>query len=519
MELNVIWKHARTAALECCEGSVYEMEEPCRISLNGVFYKESRQVVNLLQGLEPGKEYHVSVERGKEAAEIMFCTDTQDYTLNVRDFGAKGDGVQDDTTYIQAAIMSCPRNSRVLIPEGTYRVTSLFLKDHLTMELAKGAVLSAYTERERFSILRGTYQSEDQENEYILGTWEGEAQNMFAGIMNGIGIKDVTICGEGTIDGNASWENWWLDAKEVRGAARPRMIFLNRCEDVTITGITVQNSPSWNIHPYFCSHLKFIGVTVLGPKVSPNTDGLNPESCDDVEITGCLFSVGDDCIAVKAGKISVGAKYKVPSSNIRIRQCCMRDGHGSITLGSEMAAGIKNLQARQCVFLNTDRGLRIKTRRGRGKDAVIDGILFEDIRMDSVLTPFVINSFYFCDPDGHSEYVQCKEPLAVDERTPQIKELCFRNIQAKNCHVAAAFFYGLPEQKIERVEMKHIQVSYAEDAASGQPAMMDGIDQNICKMGIFARNIKTLVLEDIQVVGQEGEVISMDGIDSLEWRK
>ena len=130
MELNVIWKHARTAALECCEGSVYEMEEPCRISLNGVFYKESRQVVNLLQGLEPGKEYHVSVERGEEAAEIMFCTDTQDYTLNVRDFGAKGDGVQDDTTYIQAAIMSCPRNSRVLIPEGTYRVTSLFLKDH-----------------------------------------------------------------------------------------------------------------------------------------------------------------------------------------------------------------------------------------------------------------------------------------------------------------------------------------------------------------------------------------------------
>ena len=81
MELNVIWKHARTAALECCEGSVYEMEEPCRISLNGVFYKESRQVVNLLQGLEPGKEYHVSVERGEEAAEIMFCTDTQDYTF------------------------------------------------------------------------------------------------------------------------------------------------------------------------------------------------------------------------------------------------------------------------------------------------------------------------------------------------------------------------------------------------------------------------------------------------------
>ena len=327
------------------------------------------------------------------------------------------------------------------------------------------------------------------------------------------------IYGEGTIDGNASWDNWWFEAKKIRIAARPRMIFLNQCEDVRIVGITVQNSPSWNIHPYFSNRLQFIKVTVLGPKDSPNTDGLNPESCDDVEITGCLFSVGDDCIAVKSGKISVGAKYKVPSSNLRIRQCCMRDGHGSITLGSEMAAGIRNLQARQCVFINTDRGLRIKTRRGRGKDAIIDGVLFEDIKMDSVLTPFVINCFYFCDPDGHSEYVQCKEPLAVDERTPQIKELCFRNIQAENCHVAAAFFYGLPEQKIERVEMKHVQVSYAKEAVSGQPAMLDGIDENICKMGIFARNIKILVLEDIQVMGQDGEAILMDGIDSLEWTK
>lgn len=85
--------------------------------------------------------------------------------------------------------------------------------------------------------------------------------------------------------------------------------------------------------------------------------------------------------------------------------------------------------------------------------------------------------------------------------------------------MAAAFFYGLPEQKIERVEMKHVQVSYAKEAVSGQPAMLDGIDENICKMGIFARNIKTLVLEDIQVTGQDGEAILMDGIDSLEWTK
>lgn len=99
------------------------------------------------------------------------------------------------------------------------------------------------------------------------------------------------------------------------------------------------------------------------------------------------------------------------------------------------------------------------------------------------------------------------------------KRFVFGISRQKNCHVAAAFFYGLPEQKIERVEMKRVRVSYAEDAVSGQPAMMDGIEENICKMGIFARNIGTLVLEDIQVTGQDGDAVSMDGIDCLEWRK
>ena len=325
MELKVIWKHARAAALECCDGSIYETKEAYRIYLNGEFYRETRQVVTVLYQLEPEKEYCVTAEQGEKKAEISFCTEAQDYTVNVRDFGAKGDGIQDDTLYIQAAIMACPKDSRVLIPEGVYRITSLFLKDHLALELAKGAVLSAHTQREKFPVLKGTCQNAEKGKEYILGTWEGDACDMFSGIITGIGVKDVTIYGEGVIDGNASWENWWFEAKKIRIAARPRMIFLNRCENVQIVGITVQNSPSWNIHPYFSNHLKFIGVTVLGPKDSPNTDGLNPESCDDVEITGCLFSVGDDCIAVKSGKISVGVKYKVPSSNLFIRQCCMRD--------------------------------------------------------------------------------------------------------------------------------------------------------------------------------------------------
>ena len=122
----------------------------------------------------------------------------------MRDFGAKGDGVQNDTLFIQAAIMACPKEGRVLIPEGTYKITSLFLKDDLKIELAKGAVLSAETDRSHFPVLPGLIQSYDEESEYNLGTWEGNPLSMFSAIITGINVKHVVFYGEGVIEGNAN---------------------------------------------------------------------------------------------------------------------------------------------------------------------------------------------------------------------------------------------------------------------------------------------------------------------------
>ena len=515
MTLKILFKNARFAAVELEDGGVYDMEKTWKIFVNGKLYKETSRVINMIYGLEPETEYEIRADHGDETACVTCKTDYEYVTMNVRDFGAKGDGVSDDTHFIQAAVMACPRESRVLIPSGVYRISTLFLKDHLNLELEKGAVLKAFTEREKFPVFQGTIPGNRSEEEMLLGTWEGDSQAMFSGIICGVRVNDVTIYGEGVVDGNASHKNWWENPKDIKIAARPRMIFLNQCENIVVAGITVQNSPSWNVHPYFSRHLQFIGMQILGPKDSPNTDGLDPESCKDVRITGVYFSVGDDCIAVKSGKIAVGSKYKTPSEDIIIRQCCMRDGNGSITLGSEMAAGVKNLKAMNCKFLNTDRGLRIKTRRGRGKDAVIDNILFEDIVMDHVMTPFVINCFYFCDPDGKTDYVQCKKALPVDERTPAVKKLTFKNIKADNCHVAAAFFYGLPEQKIEEINMEHVRVTYAKEAKAGKPAMMNGVSDEIKKMGIYANNIKKLTLCDVNIQGADSEAIHTENVDKV----
>lgn len=518
MEFKIIFKTSRKVTIEFLDFGIYFTDKEYRLLLNGKEVLTSNRVVQTITGLTPDTEYELAADAGGQHGNpVAFKTDYEFVTLNVRSFGARGDGMHDDTICIQAAIAACPPESRVYIPKGIYKVSSLFLKSHITIDLHKDAVLSAYTDRERFPILPGMIESYDETEEYNLGSWEGNPLPIFGSIITGIHVSDVVITGEGIIDGNAGFDNWWEDdgRDKIGGAYRPRMIFLNHCEDITVQGLTIQNSPSWNLHPYFSNRTRWIDLKVLNPKLSPNTDGMDPESVNGLEVAGVYFSLGDDCIAVKSGKIYMGSRCRTASENIEIRQCYMRHGHGSVTLGSEMAAGVRHLVCRDCIFEDTDRGLRVKTRRGRGKDAVIEDILFENIKMDGVLTPFVVNSYYWCcDPDGHSEYVRTKEPLPVDERTPAIRQLAFRNIEAKNCHVAATFIYGLPEAKIEEITMENIRIDFAADPVPEYPAMMADVEP-CTNRGIFINNVKKLIMKDVSVAGVRGEVFEIDNVDEV----
>lgn len=518
MNIQTLLVTARNAVIECESKTNFEMEKEYAVYVNGAFYGMTGYVVSGIYNLKPDTDYTVEVRDGENIlGSVSFHTKYEFVTLNVKDFGAKGDGIHDDTHFIQAAIMACPSDSRVLFPKGVYRVVSLFLKDNINIELEKGCIIKAFTKRAKFPVLKGRIESYDETAEYNLGTWEGNPLDMFSSVITGINVKNVVLYGQGIVDGNGAWgpDNWWDNCKVRNGAWRPRSVYLNRCENIVMEGITVQNSPSWTIHPYFSNNLTFLNLKLKNPKVSPNTDALDPESCKNVNIIGVHFSVGDDCIAIKSGKIYMGSTYKVPSENIMVRQCKMQDGHGSVTIGSEMAGGVKNVTIRDCIFQDTDRGLRIKTRRGRGKDAIIDNILFDNIQMNGVMTPVVINSFYYCDPDGHTSYVQTKEPLPVDERTPDIRKLAFRNITAKDCHVAAAYMYGLPEQKIEEIVFENVSISYAEDPVMDVPAMMDDL-LPCCKKGMYANNIKHLVLRSCTITGQDGEAFELYNIDNLD---
>ena len=485
------------------------------IYLDGERLTSTDRTVFSVYGLKPDTAYELRVGRDGQLSEtVRVCTKHEFVTLDVRDFGAVGDGAADDTRCIQAAILSCPENSRVLISSGVFRFTNLFLKSNMTLEIAGDAVLKAIPDKTILPVLPGRIESWDEKSEFLPGTWEGDPQDAYASLLTGMYVENVVICGQGVLDGSAGFDNWW-DAEKRRGdPARPRMIFLNHCSNVVVEGITVKDSPAWNLHPYFSNHLKFYDLKIISPQNSHNTDGIDPESCQDVEIAGVFFSVGDDCVAVKSGKIYMGKTYKTPSRDILIRNCLMEKGHGGVTVGSENAGGVRDILVRRCHFRNTDRGLRVKTRRGRGKDSFLDGIEFDSVLMEGVASPFVINSFYYCGPDGKSQYVSAKEPLPVDDRTPRVGRVTIRNVRAVDCHAAGVYFYGLPESKIGEVRMENVSVSFARNAKNGRPAMMEGCEPMRYK-GIFIRNAKKVVMENVTVSGHEGEAMDCENVDEL----
>ena len=499
--INILYIGSVSACFELANELAYRNDSEYSVSLGGEKLFSSDTNVFSLFGLKPGREYKLDVT-GCET--LTFVTKSESCSVNVRDFGAVGDGLTDDTRSIQTAVNCLPKGGRLYFPEGVYKTAPLALKSHITLELSEKAVLLGSTDKKDYPIIPGTTKDIETGEDVHFGAWEGNAIPMHQSLLFAEYAEDIRIVGRGTIDGNAQNSEWWVNVKEQK-TARPRLLFFNRCRDITVHGVTVQNAASWQIHPYFSKELTFLDLSVNAPKDSPNTDALDPEACDKVDIIGCKFSVGDDCIAIKSGKIELGRKFKQPAARHTIRNCLMQFGHGAVTLGSEMAGGVRELTVERCVFNHTDRGLRIKTRRGRGKDAVIDGVLFENITMDGVLTPIVINMWYnCCDPDRYSEYNTTREKLPVDDR----------NMKCDNCHVAACYCDGLPEMPIDEITVENISFTYDPDAKLGVPAMRNNAEK-MCRAGMYFDNVRKLRIKNVDIKGCDGEELMAHNVGEL----
>lgn len=415
--------------------------------------------------------------------------------FNVRAYGASGDGVALDSPAIQRAINAASQSGggTIFVPAGKYVVGSIFLRDNITLFIDAGVILLGSQNLADYPI--------------VTMRWEGVTKPTHAPLITGDGLKNIAVTGRGIIDGRG--EMWWqLHRAKALDAPRPRLIAFSNCTNVLIADVTLTHSPAWTINPVRCDNVTVDHVTISNPADSPNTDGINPDSCRNVHIANCHVDVGDDCVTLKSGVETESKALLTPCENITITNCTMVHGHGGVVIGSEMSGGVRNVVISNCVFVGTDRGIRLKSRRGRG--GIVEDIRATNIVMTDVRCPFTMNLYYHINARG-DKYVSDKQPQPITDGTPIFRRIHYSHITARHAHYAAAFLYGLPEMPLEDVSFDDVSIAMATNAHAGEPDMADDIP-SMQRAGFWARNVRGLRLRDVAIENQVGDAFLLDKV-------
>jgi polygalacturonase len=292
------------------------------------------------------------------------------------------------------------------------------------------------------------------------GVWYKAPKGSFIPFVSGKDLTDVTFTGGGTIDGGGS--AWWGEAELARERVpgytlpRPNLIVLQRCRNVRMENITLQNSPEMNFGPDECENVVITNVTVLNPEHSANTDGIDPANCKNVLITKCRIDTGDDNVCIKTGHKVAGRAFAC--EDITVTDCIFLHGHG-MSIGSETVGGVHNVTVKHCTFENTENGLRIKSQRGKG--GLVENIVYEDITMTNV-DPAVTLTCYYSYSSAHDPV---QKPVPQDDAaqpvadgTPLFRDIHVRNLAA-TCRQEAGTIVGLPESFISDVTFENARIS------------------------------------------------------------
>jgi polygalacturonase len=411
--------------------------------------------------------------------------------FDIKDYGASGDGQHLDTSAINRAIDACASagGGTVYVSPGKYLTGTVVLKSHVTLQLEAGATLLG----------------SEQPVDYLLiaDPWDATRKTI-APLIYADHAENITLTGRGTIDGQgrAWWKREWLahPKKGMAGAAtpedfaevkkidngRPRLIRLIHCKDVVIEKLNLQNAAMWTVNPLFCEFVRVDGLTILNPVPSPNTDGINPESCRNVQIVNCRIDVGDDCVTLKSGMDAVGRRVGQPDENITIANCVMLRGHGGVTIGSEMSGGVRNIAVANCAFQGTDIGIRVKSQRGRG--GIVENFTASNITMENVPRPFVITTFYMGKdkPEDH---------FGVDEGTPRFRNFLFSNITASGA-LDAGSVTGLREMPVEDIVFSNIRIA--------------------ARKGFTCTSSKRISFNDVEINPEEGPALILRNSSDIE---
>ena len=403
--------------------------------------------------------------------------------FNVRELGAKGDGITFDTAAIQKALDACTNSGgTVEFPAGIYLSQPLKLHSGTTVQLDAGATLQASTNQNDFM--------------RTPGDWT-QARGGFISFIDGRNLTNVTFTGGGVIDGGGSV--WWGEAEKARQIRsgytlpRPNMVSFENCKDLRVENITLQNSPKFHLVPADCEDVVISNVTILAPERAANTDAIDPSGRRYL-ITHCKIDVGDDNIAIKAGRKIPGHEFQ--SEDFLITDCTFLHGHG-MSIGSETAGGVRNINVKNCTFVNTENGIRIKSDIRRG--GIVENLSYSDITMSNVSPAITFTCFYANNSAGDASRTpnaQTNSAPAIGQNIPIYRNIRIANLKATSQKSAGTIF-GLPESCISNVVFENVQIS--------------------APKGLTIRNARGIQFKNSKITAADGVPVILDNaqIDGL----
>jgi len=429
---------------------------------------------------------------------------SQSVWTSIKDRGADPSGKVKCTRVISDIIsdLSTKGGGTVFFPAGIYLTGPIIMKSNITLWLDAGAVV-------KFS---------DDFDDYlpmVQSRWEDVRVKNFVSQIYAYQCENISIRGRGHFDGQG--QKWWdflrtvgpkqqteskwqeifrkeNEALLARNAyikaknnfLRPPMVTTYECKNVLIEGVSFSNPPFWTIMPAFTDNITITGITIENPSGSPNTDGIDPSSCRNVHISNCHITVGDDCIVIKSGRDEDGREAARPTENVTITNCTMLKGHGGVVIGSEMSGNVKKIAITNCVFDGTDRGIRIKTMRGRG--GVIEDILVSNIVMNNMVNEGVLITLRY----------QRTDPEPLSERTPACNNVRISDIIVRGGQRPVAI-YGLEERDVSQVSFSNMETN--------------------TQRGILIENGSEITFHDIKMTVKEGTALEAKDSKKLTWDK
>jgi polygalacturonase len=348
-----------------------------------------------------------------------------------------------------------------VVPAGEFLTGAIHLLSNVNLFVSEGATL-------RFTTDPAAYLP------VVHTRWEGTECMNYSALIYAFEQENIAVTGSGTLDGQASDENWWAWAKRdarnrspaladanalvasgdqgvpvaqrIYGAGhflRPNFIQPYRCRNVLIEGVHIRRSPMWEINPVLCTNVIVRGLDISTHGM--NNDGCDPDSSRDVLIENCTFDTGDDCIAIKSGRNDDGRRVGVAAENLIIRHCTMKDGHGGVVIGSEVAAGCRNVFVEDCVMDSPqlERVLRFKSNARRG--GVMENIFARNLTVGSVAEAIITVDFLY-------------EEGANGTHRPVLRNVNLEHVVAKS---TPRLFYilGFEGATIDGIRMSHCQFS------------------------------------------------------------